>query len=412
MKTFMFVNQSCHRRQEEIAMVRRFLLVNDFAEGTDLAKTDLVILFTCAFCQSKVVDMLDEVKRIRSVILAGCELIVGSCLPKTDSAGLRKVFSGETITPTDFSSLNRLPGITVKIEEMPDLFGMDAVCTPFMSQPPPKTMKMRLKNLALGATNFLKRMWPALPLERVAARFDTDHRMGVFIASGCLRKCSYCAIRFATGRLRSKPLDVVMRTFSEGMDLGYRKFEMYADSIGDFGLDIGTDLGELFDWLLKLDRIFSLGIYDLHPQAFVRFFREILLLCKAGRIHYLYVPLQSGNARILKLMNRTGDVPDLLKRLQEVRKHRGVFLQTSIIVGFPTETDGEFEDTLTFLMAVRFDKVLVHFYSDMPDTESSKLSGKVEKASMLRRFDRLQRTKIKYDREMALNEWKKVPSLD
>ena len=412
MKTFMFVNQSCHRRQEEIAMVRRFLLVNDFAEVSDLAKTDLVILFTCAFCQSKVIDMLDEVRRIRSVIQKGCELIVGSCLPKTDGAGLRKVLSGETITPTDFSSLNRLPGITVKIEELPDLFGTDTVCTPFMRPPPPITTKMRLKKLALGATCFLKRAWPVLPLERVAARFDTDHRMGVFIASGCLRKCSYCAIRFATGRLRSKPLDVVTRTFSEGMDLGYRKFEMYADSIGDYGLDIGTDLGELFGWLLKGDRIFSIGIYDLHPQAFVKFFRKILLLCKAGRIHFLYVPVQSGSARILKLMNRPGDVKDLLRKFQEIRQHRGVFLQTSIIAGFPTETDGEFEDTLAFLRAVRFDKVLVHFYSDMPNTESSILSGKVEKADMLRRFDRLRRTKIRYDRQMALNEWKNLPPLD
>ena len=411
MKTFIFVNQSCHRRQEEIAMVKRFLLINGFAEDTDLAKTDLIIFFTCAFCQSAVVDMLNEIKRIRFVIKEGCELVVGSCLPATDSAGLKKVFSGETITPTDFSALDRLPGVTVKLEEMPKLIGKETACTPFVIQPSSSAWKMRLKTLARGATDLLMRTWPALPLERVASRLDTDRRMGVFISSGCLRKCSYCAIRFATGQLRSKPLDVVTRTFSEGMDLGYRKFEIYADSIGDYGLDVGTDLGELLHWLLKSSRVFSVGIYDLHPQAFVKFFREILSLCEAGRVHYLYVPLQSGNARILKLMNRSCDVDALLMKLLEVRKNGGVFLQTSVIVGFPTETDEDFEETLGFLRAVRFSNVFVHFYSDMPNTESSKLSNKIDKAIMLRRLNRLERAGINHDREKTRHEWEAIPLL-
>ncbi|MEW6366843.1 MAG: radical SAM protein [Acidobacteriota bacterium] len=410
-KTFTFVNQSCHRRQEEIAMVRRFLLLNGLAEDSDLTRADLVILFTCAFCQSKIADMLNEIARIRSVIREGCELVVGSCLPKTDGAGLRKVFSGKTITPTDFSALNRLPGITSGIEEMPEAIGRQAACEPLVIQPPSNTARARLKALALGATRSLMRTWPALPLERVATRLETDRRMGVFISSGCMRKCSYCAIRFATGQLRSKPLDVVTRAFSEGLDRGYRKFELYADSIGDYGLDIGTDLGELFDWFSKSHRVFSVGIYDLHPQAFLKFFGKLFSLCRAGRIHYLYVPLQSGNARILKLMNRSCDVNALLRKLLEVRKHRGVFLQTSVIVGFPTETDAEFEETLAFLRAVRFSNVFVHFYSDMPNTESSKLADKIDRATMLLRLKRLGRAGINYDPDMARHEWEATPAL-
>ena len=392
MKTFIFVNQSCYRRQEEIAVARRFLLVNGFAEDTDLAKTDLVIFFTCAFCQSRVVDMLNEIGRIRSIIKETCELIVGSCLPETDAAELKKVFSGKTITPKDFSALNQLPGIAMKYEEMPELLGEDTGCPPLARQP---------SSSAASPDH--------LPLVRVASNVDTDKRMGVFIASGCQRKCSYCAIRFATGRLRSKPLDVVTRTLSEGLDQGYREFELYADSIGDYGLDIGTDLGELFDWLLNNDLEFSVGIRDLHPQAFLKFFNKVLSLCKAGKVHYLYVPLQSGNARILKRMNRGCDVGVLLKRLLEVRKQGGVFLQTGVIVGFPTETDEEFEDTLTFLRTVQFNNVYVHFYSDMPNTESSKLSNKIDKEIMLKRLNRLETAGVKYNREKTRHEWENIP---
>ena len=393
MTTFVFVNKSCYRRQEEIAMVRRFLFMNGFAEDADLAKADLAILFTCAFCQSRVADMLEEIGRIRSVIKDECELIVGSCLPETDKAGLENVFSGKTITPTDFTALNRLPGITVKIEELPKRFGKDTAYAPSMTHPSPGPPE------------------PALPLEQDAAGPGSGQSMGVFISSGCLGQCSYCAIRFATGRLRSKPLDVVTRTLSEGLDQGYRRFEIYADSMGDYGLDIGADLGDLFDWMAKSPGGFSVGIHDLHPHAFVKFFGKILSLCQAGRIHYLYVPLQSANPRILKLMNRPCDVKALLEKLLKVRTFDGVFLQTSIIVGFPSETDGEFEETLAFLEAIRFSDVYVHCYSDMPNTESSQLPDKIDKAMMRRRLNRLERAGIHYNDEKARHELEMIPSL-
>lgn len=382
MSTFHFVNQSCYRRQEEIAMVRRFFFINGFAEDTDLATTDIVILFTCAFCQSRVADMLGEIEHIRSVIKVECELIVGSCLPETDKAGLERVFRGRTISPTNFYALNGLPGIMVKIEEVPTIPGGTASCA-MTSLVPPRP----------GGT-------PDPMGER---------GMGVFIASGCRRKCSYCAIRFATGQLRSKPLEVVTRMFSTGLESGYRKFEVHADSIGDYGFDIGTDLGALFDWMLQENREFSIGIYDLHPQAFMKFHGKLYSLCEAGRVHYLYVPLQSGNARILSLMNRPCDPSDLLKRLQEFHKHDGLFLQTSIIVGFPTETNQEFEETLNILQAVGFSDVYVHFYSDMPNTESAMMSGKIDKATMWRRLSRLADTGINYNREKVRHEWENIP---
>jgi tRNA A37 methylthiotransferase MiaB len=169
MMTFLFVNQSCYRRQEEIAMVRRFLIINGFAEETDLARADLVILFTCAFCQSRVADMLREIDRIRFVIKAEAELIVGSCLPKTDKAGLERVFRGRTITPTDFSALNQLPGITARIEDVQMLCGREAACATTASRS------------SLG-------LLP--PSEGIAPHPNREIGMGLFIASGCRRKCS------------------------------------------------------------------------------------------------------------------------------------------------------------------------------------------------------------------------------
>ena len=356
-------------------MVRRFLFENGFAEDADLRTTDLAILFTCAFCQSRVADMLGELERIRATAREDCEVIVGSCLPVTDPAALKKVFDGKTVSPTDFSALNDLAGVAVKIEEVQGLFQNNGACIQLARRSPT----------------------------------DADRRVGVFISSGCLRKCSYCAIRFATGPLRSKPPEAVSRTLSEGWDQGHRKFEIYADSIGDYGLDIGSNLGMLCERILESDRDFSVGIYDLHPQAFIKFFEPVFSLCRAGRVHYLYVPLQSGSARVLKLMNRSCNVNALVEKLLEVRVLEGVFLQTSIIVGFPTETDEEFDETLDVLRLVQFNDVYVHCYSEMPNTESAKLPGKIDKDVMLRRLDRLDRVGIRHNYGKARHEWENFP---
>jgi tRNA A37 methylthiotransferase MiaB len=390
MPSFIFINKSCYRRQEEIARVRRFLFINGFVEDTDMSRTDLIFLFTCAFCESKVVDMLNELAHIRSMTKEGCEIVVGSCLPDMNSAKLGRVFDGKTITPKDFSMLNQIPGITVNFEAVNSIED--------------EGLRFPTANGVLSSVRM-----PDLPGGTSFYGADFDKRMGVFIASGCLRKCSFCAIRFATGPLRSKPLDEVIRTFSEGLNRGYRRFEIYADSIGDYGLDIGTNIGDLFDWLLNEDREFSAGIYDLHPQTFLKYFDKVISLCEAGKVHYLYVPLQSGSSRILRLMNRGCNVDDLLDKLLAVKAKGGLFFQTGIIVGFPTETDKDYEQTLRLLSEVQFTDVYVHCYSDMPDTESSKLSGKVDKQTMLKRLDLLHSAGIRHNREDTLKEWRNVP---
>jgi tRNA A37 methylthiotransferase MiaB len=409
MKNFTVVNQSCYRRQEEIAMVRRFLIQNGLSEDADLTRADLALFFTCAFSQSRVSDMLREIDRMRSVMRQESELIVGSCLPVTDAAALKRVFHGKTITPTDFRALNQLSGIKTRIEEPPIGLGQETSCIPIGNPPSSGRLNKRFQTAALGALNALMRAWPALRLERIASRLNGHRRMGVFISAGCMRRCSYCAIRFATGQLRSKPVEAVARTFSEGLDLGYRKFEVYADSIGDYGVDIGTNLGDVFDWLANHNRQFSVGLYDLHPHAFLKFFDKIFALCRARKVHYLYVPLQSGSQRVLKLMNRPCNLDALEKRLLAIRKLGGVFIQTSIIIGFPSETNQEFEETLAFLKRVLFSDVYVHFYSDMPNTESSRMPGKIGKEVMLQRFKRLQKARLHYDYAETRHEWESLP---
>lgn len=410
MKTFSFINKSCYRRQGEIRMVRSFLNINGWEECSDTKTADLIIFFTCAFCQSKVKDAVREIVHIKSEMKSMAELIVGSCLPKTDKESLEEVFDGKTIDPTDFSALDSLPHIKVSIRDVPSMYGKEAVYLPERHCTFTAENKVPLRTLIPKAMSCFKTYGCFSTLKKFMLRSNLFRKQkDIFLSAGCLRKCSYCAIRFATGQLRSKPLEGIMQEFIEGLRLRYRKFGLYADSIGDYGLDIGTNLGELFDRLLQLQqKRFSIGIYDLHPSSFIKYFDKIVSLCEIRRIHYLYVPVQSGNERILRLMNRPCNVSDLKEKLLETKRFRKTYLQTSVIVGFPGETEEEFEDTLNFLRDVDFDNAHIHCYTDMPKTKSSKLAGKIDKDTMLGRLSKIISAGIKHDVGQAKHEWEDI----
>jgi tRNA A37 methylthiotransferase MiaB len=358
-----------------------------------------------------VINMISEIKKLSALIGPESEMIIGSCLSKTDGKALAEVFNGRTISPTDFSALNDLPGIRIKIEDMEPIFGKDA---PFI--PPVRRKSSNLiDSVPYSLSHWIARKVPrGFPVERVrtiTGKLAKSRRMVIYASAGCSKNCSYCAIRFATGHVRSKPLDVLLRSISEGLRAGYRTFDLLSDSIGGYGLDLGTNLGQLLRGILTHPGKFTIGISDLHPHEFIKYFDEIVSLCRSGRIHYLYVPIQSGNDRILRMMNRACDPIDLLAKFLAVRNFNEVFLQTGIMVGFPGETEAEFADTIRFLKTVDFDNVYVHYYCDMPNTASSTLPGKIDKETMVCRLKRVGDSGIRHNVTQTRNEWERTLKL-
>jgi tRNA A37 methylthiotransferase MiaB len=409
--SFCLVDKSCHRRKAEVLLVRRFFQANGWTEAISEKEADCVLLFTCAEMRYKVVNMIREVVALKGRIRADSELIVGSCLPRTDAAALAGVFHGRTITPTDFSVLDDLPGIATRIDEMPQVFGRDA--TPLALSGPARWSGVDAipYPLARWAARIAPLCCPTAGMKRISARLARSRRMAIHVSAGCNKQCSYCAIRFATGSVRSRPVDVVIQDISEGLRNGYRTFDFLSDSIGGYGHDLGSNLGELLDRVLSIPGYFTIGISDLHPHEFSMHFDQILSLCKARRIHYLYVPVQSGSERILRMMKRPCDVGELTRRFKAIRKFREVFLQTGIMVGFPGETETDFEATLAFLKAIAFDSVYVHYYCDMPNTVSSRLPNKTSKAVMMDRLGKISRSEVCYNAAKTLVEWESTMAI-
>lgn len=405
MKSFFLVDKSCHRRKEEVFWVRSFFRLNGWNEARAAEAADCTILFTCAEMRYKVSNMVREIESLSLRIRRNSAFIVGSCLPNTDPDTLSKVFRGPTITPTDFSALNSLPDIRIKVESMPPAFGKDSGFVQLDRLTSSSAWDAIPYGLSRWTAKFLSRCFPGDGSKHIAATLRCTRRMVIYVSAGCANHCSYCAIRFATGQVRSKPPGLVVEHIAQGLRQGYRTFDLLSDSIGGYGLDIGSNLGDLLTRIRTLPGRFTIGISDLRPLEFIRYFPEIVSLCEAQRLHYLYVPIQSGNERILRLMNRPCNVGDLMAKFLTVRSYDEVFLQSGIIVGFPGETEAEFEDTLAVLQRIGFDNVYVHYYCDMPNTISSKLPDKADKAAMVLRLNKLSHSGIRYNHAKTWNEW-------
>ena len=171
-------------------------------------------------------------------------------------------------------------------------------------------------------------------------------------------------------------------------------------------MDQHVTLGDLLDRILNIHKRFSIGLFDVHPQDFIRFFTSITRLCDVGKLHYLHVAVQSGNERVLKSMRRPCNVEDLATKLIAIRRYDHVFMQSGIIAGFPGETDEEFEDTLRLLKRINFDNVYVHYYCDMPNTEASMMPRKLDNAAMLRRLEAVKQSGVNHNLAATLHEWK------
>lgn len=171
------------------------------------------------------------------------------------------------------------------------------------------------------------------------------------ISEGCLGNCSYCTIKKAIGRLKSKPESVILTELKAALLKKQYHININSSDSGSYGLDIDSNLPKLLNAILNENKkIIIEYIQDLHPFWIIRYKEEMLRLVGTKRIKSILSAVQSWNKRILKLMNRYIDLEEfneIMNRMKEIYPH--LRLRTQVIVGFPTETEEEFEDTVAFI---------------------------------------------------------------
>ena len=191
------------------------------------------------------------------------------------------------------------------------------------------------------------------------------------IMRGCNNFCTFCVVPYTRGRERSRPLTEIIAEAKKLAAEGYRQVTLLGQNVNSYH-DDGTDFAGLLQAVSRISGVERIRFMSPHPKDFLDGVIDIVAqepkVCK-----HLHLPLQAGNSRILKLMNRTYTQESFLSLVGKIRSRcPDICLSTDIIVGFPTETDAEFEDTVRVMSGVEFDSAFIFKYSPRKDTVAQK----------------------------------------
>ena len=211
----------------------------------------------------------------------------------------------------------------------------------------------------------------------------------VKISDGCSRRCSFCTIPIIKGKLFSRPIKNIILEIKKKFETGIREYNLVAQDTNAFGRDIGEFLSGLLDEIEKIHLDFKARLLYLYPdKKLIRLAKQIQESEKM--INYLDIPLQHISPRVLKLMKRPDDRKFYYGLFNSIKKIDPEFiLRSTFIIGFPGETEEDFQDLLKFLKDVKFNWAGFFPYSDEKEAESSKLAGKVDKRTIARRMEKV-----------------------
>ena len=205
---------------------------------------------------------------------------------------------------------------------------------------------------------------------------ETRTRAFVKIQDGCENYCSYCIIPFVRGKCRSKDKDTVIREITNLVDSGYKEIVLTGIHTGNYGVDLNIKFSYLLEEILKIPNLKRLRISSIEITELDEKFLKLLenrILC-----NHLHIPLQSGSNKILKLMNRKYTKEEFLEYVKKIRKIRpDIALTTDVIVGFPNETDDDFQESMEFIKKINFAKIHVFPYSKRDGTKAARMTGQI-----------------------------------
>jgi ribosomal protein S12 methylthiotransferase len=207
------------------------------------------------------------------------------------------------------------------------------------------------------------------------------------IQEGCDNRCSYCTVPAIRGGLRSRTIEDIKREFEWLIDNGYREINIIGQDITSYGKHSGTTLKLLLQDLLETDGDYFLRLLYMHPKGIDDELID-LITCSDKVIPYMDIPIQHSEDRILKLMGRGYTKGNLVTLFSKIRKKMpGAVLRTTVIVGFPGETEGEFKNLMDFIRQQEFDMLGAFMYSREEGTPAYRLRGHIRKSIKQARYN-------------------------
>ena len=328
------------------------------------SESDLNIVVTCSVKDATANKMIHRIKSLKSK-----PLVVAGCLPKA-----------EQITVEKFSENASLLG--------PNSIGKTL-------QIIDSTLKGK-KQVALDDSDLSKVGLPKVRLNPVVGIVE--------IASGCLSECTFCQTKLAKGDLTSYRLGDIVRQVQTEIKEGCKEVWLTSTDNGCYGFDIGTDLPSLVNAVTEIPSDFMIRIGMMNPMYMPRIKESLIKSFNNDKVFkFLHIPVQCGSNKVLHDMKRGHTAEtfrEIVKKINE--KFEKFTISTDIIVGFPSETEEDFQKTVDLLDEVRPDVVNLSKYSARPGTDAAEMK-QIDVVEMKRRskiiFEQINKISIKNNKK-------------
>jgi ribosomal protein S12 methylthiotransferase len=377
-----FVSLGCAKNLVDSEVLLGHLAKGGFSLCADYADSDIVVVNTCGFLQASERESMETIDRMVALKEKGDlkAVVVAGCLPQRYGAEFAK----------RLHNVDAVLGITNR----EDIAG---ICEGLLE----KTGK-RTKPVVRVSSDL-----PKYEIDRERLRLTPRHTAYIRISEGCNHTCAFCIIPKIRGKFRSKPIEVIVEEARELAADGAKEINLIAQDSTNYGLDLYGKLciEKLLEELHAVDGVEWIRPLYCYPTFVTdRFIRAMADLPKV--VKYLDMPIQHTKERVLRLMRRGITEARQKELIAKMRAEiKDLVFRTTVIVGFPGETDADFEGLLEDLEELRFERLGAFLFSREPGTFADGMDDQVPEAVVKERFDRVmrqqQRIAIEINRAMV-----------
>ena len=371
-KTYFIITYGCQANVRDSETIAAILEDMSFKPIDSMEKADLILLNTCAIrenAHNKVFGMLGRIKHLRetnpNIITA-----IGGCMTQEVSV-VDELEKKEKWVDVVFGTHN--------IQNLPKLIS-DAI-----------DKKEQIVEVYSKEGEIIEN----LPVKR-----SNKYKAFVNIMYGCDKFCTYCIVPYTRGKQRSRRVEDIMKEVNELINSGYKEVTLVGQNVNAYGKDLNEsiDFGSLLELVAKTN-IERVRFVTSHPWDFSD--KMIDVIAKYDNVMpYIHLPLQSGSNKILKLMGRRYTKDSYLELFNNIKsKVKNASITTDIIVGFPGETEEDFEETLDVVRKCKYDGAYTFIYSPRENTPAASMKDDTPLKVKEERLSRLNEEVNKYYKE-------------
>ncbi|TYP48683.1 tRNA (N6-isopentenyl adenosine(37)-C2)-methylthiotransferase MiaB [Thermosediminibacter litoriperuensis] len=355
----------CQMNLNDTEVISGVLLKMGYCPADNLKEADLIILNTCCVRENAERKVYGRIGQLKQFKQRNPNLVLGIC-----GCMIQQPHVVEYITE-HFPYVDLIFGIH-NVHKLPQLIE-----------------NARLANMTIIETGGdSTQIEENLPVER-----EDRIKAWVTITYGCNNFCTYCIVPYVRGREKSRNPEDIVREVEELAKQGFKEINLLGQNVNSYGKDLGgtVTFPELLRRLNDIDGIERIRFTTSHPKDLSDELIYAMRDCKKVCEH-IHLPVQAGSNRILAAMNRRYTREHYMKLVEKLRNAiPDIAISTDIIVGFPGETEEDFQDTLDLVRRVEFDQAFMFVYSKRKGTPAAEMENQVDEDVKKERLDRLMR---------------------